>query len=67
MTSRPYREPSAFTDRVAISAVVDEGRTLGSVRAELARIFMMICEIRVKLDTLQNRKGGANRPPESRV
>jgi hypothetical protein len=71
VTSRPYREPNAFTDRIAISGGVDEGRILESVhddmRAELARIFMMICEIWAKLDTLQNRKGGANRPTDCGV
>jgi hypothetical protein len=71
VTSRPYREPSGFNDRIAMSAVVDEGRTLESVhdemRAELARIFMMICEIWAKLDTLQNQKSGAIRPTDSGV
>lgn len=71
VTSRPYRESSGFNDRSAIPAVVDEGRTLESVhaemRADLARIFMMLCEIWAKLDTLQNRKGNANRPTDSSI
>jgi hypothetical protein len=48
-----------------------EGRALESVhaemRADLARIFMMICEIWAKLDTLQNQKGGANCPTDSGI
>ena len=59
-------EWSAFTDRMAI-----EGRALESVhaemRADLSRIFMMLCEIWAKLETLQKQRSGAVRPTNTGV